>query len=600
MCQVGHDLMRQVGHNDAKLVELSVWYGEKGYHDDSGDVIPLHHLGNDDCVKLGALIGRNTSLTEVTVGSMADDMGLDFIGFVEGLSSNRSIVKVTLSGCDEFIGKILPRIIPFFQSNRNLESLVMRNAVGCESYFTALASFLWKFRSLKEFVLHNCCIDESGVIFFGEMPSWSIYSGLREYHGIPYDCSTREVGNVLNALVGHSGLRSIHLEGVSTGLRIGLNGCQALATMLRRSESKLDVLHLANAKFGDEGATILAHALTSNYTLKHLSISDTSEHEDEDDVITEIGWQVIFSALNRAVCRSRLEELYLQSNNVAVLSLSDALRTLRDLKVLDLSYNPGIPTTCWQAIFQPLRTPGCFLESLLLNDVGLDTDAVIVLANALINNDRLRVLELQYNSDVSASGWTAFSTVLQNPNSPLERIDLYMDQEDNTINDDTMISLSNALANNKTLMMLRLGWTENISDTGYAAMTRILCNSSSILDTYLSNHTLEDCCPPCQDHLFPTYLSELLKINREYNENCAARLKIIKTHFGGIDIDMRPFTEMDLNILPTAISWMARDDNCPSRSLLYQFARTVMPSLLAMNSTGKKRKFHPTASVRRL
>jgi hypothetical protein len=40
-----------------------------------------------------------------------------------------------------------------------------------------------------------------------------------------------------------------------------------------------------------------------------------------------------------------------------------------------------------------------------------------------------------------------------------------------------------------------------------------------------------------------------------------SRLKIIRAHFHGQKINkMKPFTEMDLNVWPHAIAWMARDD----------------------------------------
>ena len=74
----------------------------------------------------------------------------------------------------------------------------------------------------------------------------------------------------------------------------------------------------------------------------------------------------------------------------------------------------------------------------------------------------------------------------------------------------------------------------------------------------------------------PEDLISLLKVNRENNESHAARL-IMDVHFGGSDImNMQPFIEMDLKVKPVAISWVARDDNCQSRSLLYRCVRTMI------------------------
>jgi hypothetical protein len=73
----------------------------------------------------------------------------------------------------------------------------------------------------------------------------------------------------------------------------------------------------------------------------------------------------------------------------------------------------------------------------------------------------------------------------------------------------------------------------------------------------------------------PEDLISLLKINRENNESQAARL-IMDVHFVGSDMNMQPFIEMDLKVKPVAISWVAQDDNCQSRSSLYHCFRTMM------------------------
>jgi hypothetical protein len=71
--------------------------------------------------------------------------------------------------------------------------------------------------------------------------------------------------------------------------------------------------------------------------------------------------------------------------------------------------------------------------------------------------------------------------------------------------------------------------------------------------------------------LFP--LKSVLQINRENSVSQAARLKIINTHFSGSEINMQPFMEMNLNVRPHAIAWMAKDERG------YELLR-AMPSLL--------------------
>ena len=55
-------------------------------------------------------------------------------------------------------------------------------------------------------------------------------------------------------------------------------------------------------------------------------------------------------------------------------------------------------------------------------------------------------------------------------------------------------------------------------------------------------------------------MQALLKLNRENTRFEAARRKIIKVHFSsGDDISMQPFIDMNLKVLPRAVSWLARD-----------------------------------------
>lgn len=171
-----------------------------------------------------------------------------------------------------------------------------------------------------------------------------------------------------------------------------------------------------------------------------------------------------------------------------------------------------------------------------------------------------------------AAGWVAFSSVLQNPYSSLvERTNLC-----SHMNIRIMISFVQALANNNKLSELLLeAWSyAYISTEVNAAFIRVLCNSSSILNTYSSNHTIGKLCCNIEDRYLPEDIRSLLWINTANTKSQAVRLKIIQAHFGGSSINMQPFTEMDLILLPVSISWMAQDYSCNSRSLLYQFVWT--------------------------
>ena len=181
----------------------------------------------------------------------------------------------------------------------------------------------------------------------------------------------------------------------------------------------------------------------------------------------------------------------------------------------------------WLALLQPLQDPSCRLKKLILDCCAITDEVAAVLTNALANISMLRELDLSY-SDVTATGWVGFSTVLRNPNSALEILDL----SDNRINDHVMTSFADALANNNLLRELNLD-LENVSYDGYTAFNNILCNDASILSTYHSNHSLEKLCHTINESSLPQDLRSLLRINREKSNSQAARIKIIKTHFSG-------------------------------------------------------------------
>ena len=265
------------------------------------------------------------------------------------------------------------------------------------------------------------------------------------------------------------------------------------------------------------------------------------------------------------------------------------------IKRLDLSYCRGITTAGWRALFELLQSPNCALEELSLYDNRFNAETVSFLANALVNNNRLRELDLRLNLNVSSNGWEALSVVLQSPNSALEKLNLRR----NTINDDTVISLANSLANNNTLKELLFTFNEEHSDddsddlvsyitdaSGWTAFSRILCNTSSIMDTYRSNHTLQRLTDDDDEVRLPEDLNSMLHLNREKGKRQAARLKIIRTHFpGGFVVE--PFVGMDLNVLPHAIAWMGRDGADEVDEHLYGFLR-IMPSLFDVDHSANR------------
>jgi len=178
-------------------------------------------------------------------------------------------------------------------------------------------------------------------------------------------------------------------------------------------------------------------------------------------------------------------------------------------------------------------------------------------------------------------GWQNFTNLLLNPNSALKELVL----TGNTINDDIISAFALALTNNTKLKKLMFnGYTSRVTSVGYAAISRLLCDTSSILNTYNSNHTLT------YAHLWHKVIDPLLEINHNNSIRQAARIKILNSHFSGSDINTQVFTDMKLNILPTAMSWMGHDNGSNvGMNLMFEFLRRE-PSICDTKSKRKKRK----------
>ena len=193
-------------------------------------------------------------------------------------------------------------------------------------------------------------------------------------------------------------------------------------------------------------------------------------------------------------------------------------------------------------------------------------------------------MDLSINSDVTAVGWTSFAAVLQNPNSALEAIDL----GGNSIGDYTLVLLLNSLAhNNKVKELLLDDLKEDITVIGWDALSKFLCNKSSIDATFNSNHTLQSIsqCPEAMDDEdnIPDDVKASLALNGSSEDKREVAIKKILKHHQ--HFDMQPFFEWDLKVVPIAVHWLERarsiqniDEVGVGRhklGVIYQFVRAM-------------------------
>ena len=205
---------------------------------------------------------------------------------------------------------------------------------------------------------------------------------------------------------------------------------------------------------------------------------------------------------------------------------------------------------------------------------GIDDEAAAFLAIALVQMLKLSSLDLSGNDLITAAGMRAFSNMLDNLNSTLEELSLL----GCGIDDEVSVIFADALTNNTALMVMKLEGNQSISSIGWQAFSQLVCNKSSINDTFHSNHTLHQLLDDENERQVPCKeLIDSLRLNRNNNKNEVVRQKILFSHFQGENINLEELLGMESDVMPHAIAWIGKDDM--GYSPLYQLVR-AMPSLV--------------------
>jgi len=446
---------------------------------------------------------------------------------------------------------------------------------------------------------------------------------------------------VCDSLLGNSRMMRLNLDG---NKKITSIGWGALSTVLQHPKCKLVNLQLYGAEINDESANILGIGLRGS-SVKALdlsynqSISRTGWHtlfnqlsqtsivhlkliiNNIDDAglaalatigtlksldlsynqsITPLGWYTFFILLQRIGIQ--LKKLSISGNNVddvGVAALGSLMSHMTSLEALNIDTMIDGPNSItphgWVSFFTTLQdSNNTRLAELCLHSNQIDDEGIRQLVPLVSNMTSLKHLTLNNNRSVTPTGWLALSDYLQSPNFALKELCLF----DNNINDDTVAAFTSALVHNKILEWLTLDdcldedENELISERGWDAISALICNKTSMIDTYNSNHTLHSVC-----YYIPVELDSLLDLNKNKDKTEVARQKILQTHFRTEDNDttnMQVLLDLELEVMPVAISWMGRpthDDSwrgakVSGMSLLYNLMRRL-PDLFDSNAQKK-------------
>ena len=550
-----------------------------------------------------------------------------FQDFFSCIYRNSSIKRLIISQMeiDEFGGRLIEGLSGHCLEELHILHLTLRGVV-CKAIGNVLTHPMSKFKYID---LSSCNLDDENF------------------------------GILCNALMGKNTLKRIN---IMYNKSITSIGWQSLSTVLKHPNCKLAKLSLSSAGLNDDAVNILGSALrgssvkdldiSTNYSItnsgwqaliNHLSQTsieylnfEVNEINDDDlaklldnigmfkslnlssnNSITPAGWRSFFSTLRTR--ETQLVKLYISGTLIGsediqafIGSLFSIRSTLRTLQMNDM--DSTFTSQRWRTLFTTLQDTNLDLVKLSLCSNQIDDEGIRLLTRVVTNMTSLRYLRLEYNKQVTPVGWQALADYLQSPTCVLKELDL----DDNNANDDLLIAFSGALVHNKTLEHLSFNecWDEEndeydgtyvIAERGYEAVSALVCNKTSIIDTYNSNHTLN-----YVYHIRDNITSSYLALNENKDKAEVARQKILQTHFStteDYDSDMedstteyydsdtedsdddegsnatsnvQEFLDMELKVMPTAIAWIGRPltlgwrgENVSGLSLMFNLMRRL-------------------------
>eukprot|EP00984_Skeletonema_dohrnii_P026891 scaffold16282_cov77-Skeletonema_dohrnii-CCMP3373.AAC.4 len=310
----------------------------------------------------------------------------------------------------------------------------------------------------------------------------------------------------------------------------GLNWCSTLGTLLESGVWKLKNLQLSSNGIDDAGVAAFAHGLRSiGSSLKEL----------------DLRWNSI--------------------GNEGLSALVAALANCTSLETLDLSYNDfSVAAAGLRSLSDWLQTAVLNLNELSLRECGINDEGLQALAEAV---NHCKDLDLADNDSITALGLRYLSALLQSESCHLGN--LYFGWMD--IEDDVAEVLARGLVGNKMLrrLHLRVDGQEYfpISPAGWNVFSTALCDTSTVNNTYLSNHTVQELYywEHGDEEYFNIHESVALylQLNKEHPQY-AARCKILMNH---AHLDMTPLLQWELKFLPLAVGWFEKAQPCTTLSI---------------------------------
>ena len=289
--------------------------------------------------------------------------------------------------------------------------------------------------------------------------------------------------------------------------------------------------------------------LQSNTSIEELLISC-------EDKQLGSGSSVVRNTLNEFQKNGNLVRVYIEDAWMVEgggNELANLLKNSNSIESFTLKNSPlsGLYSDELPPLIEGIKGHATLKELHLCGDYSFKNEGCSALVTALLEDpvSSLKVLDLSGNK-IDNDGCDALATLLGNPNCNLQSLNL----RDNEIEFEGLKAIANGLSKNKKLQVLIIGIYRNHA----SIFSRLLCDKSSINQTYLSNHTLQNL---GDGRYLNLQLPSLLALNKKKNKSHVAILKILKSH---PNIDMEPLFEWEeegeqtLKAMPHVVAWFER------------------------------------------
>ncbi len=613
----------------------------------------------DDWGWLGYFIGRNKTIRFLGLKHVSEEED-DVVALMEGIKNNRSLDSICVNNGTELVS-ITEHLIPFIAHNSNLNELrLVDDDIGFDcARNLAMALKQRQHKSLHSiFFRHNNLSNESlseiidALSGYDQLKSFYAEEDLivrdEEYYDMlapiiemNYITSCEENAEILRKLRDNVWDEKEHLNVIDWELEsddvmflLGEEDDWGWLGYYIGKNKQIRVLMLSDCLPQDEDeAEAFMDGLCRNDSIERLQVIrceiDLSRLSPFilnncnlrllELLHVDIGLEnarILAMVLNECQHKS-LTNFRIYGNNIedeALEEITAALSDYSSLQELCVGTNSLIGREGCESLGATIRSSASHLKRLYLFDNEFDDEDLQTLVAALTDASSLRVLSLSRTLPITAAGLGALSRLFRSA-CPLETLFL----EAMNIGDKGAEVIANGLVGNTSLKHLAITpGLAGITSSGWSAFSRLLCDDSSINNTYQSNHTLEHIgdnyrwasipgrvfrqfCSRGNFHGIPSKVAKYLKMNKKYSVKDAARIKIAKKY---PDIPVEVFFQYKLKLLPFLVSWFGgfKAPKCHTLqkrelSAVYKFIRgmpmLVVDSQLKLKcSFGRKRKYY--------